>query len=79
MLFRSGQNGLSQALLFNSAIKLDGLILTKYDSAAKGGALVQIGQQLSLPIAFVGTGEGYDDIHPFDKKEFLEALVGRSK
>lgn len=75
----TGQNGLSQALLFNSAIKLDGLILTKYDSAAKGGALVQIGQQLSLPIAFVGTGEGYDDIHPFDKKEFLEALVGRSK
>ncbi|NLZ68911.1 MAG: signal recognition particle-docking protein FtsY [Spirochaetales bacterium] len=75
----TGQNGLSQALLFNSAVKLDGLILTKYDSAAKGGALVQIGQQLSLPIAFVGTGEGYDDIHPFDKKEFLEALVGRSK
>ncbi|NLZ68046.1 MAG: signal recognition particle-docking protein FtsY [Spirochaetales bacterium] len=75
----TGQNGLSQALLFNSAIKLDGLILTKYDSAAKGGALVQIGQQLSLPIAYVGTGEGYDDIHPFDKKEFLEALVGRSK
>ncbi len=72
----TGQNGLSQALLFNQAVKLDGVILTKYDSAAKGGALVQIGQQLSLPIAFVGTGETYRDIHPFDKEEFLNALVG---
>ncbi|MBR1918115.1 MAG: signal recognition particle-docking protein FtsY [Spirochaetales bacterium] len=72
----TGQNGLSQAMLFNQAVKLDGVILTKYDSAAKGGALVQIGQQLSLPIAFVGTGETYRDIHPFDKEEFLNALVG---
>lgn len=72
----TGQNGLSQALLFNQAVKLDGVILTKYDSAAKGGALVQIGQQLGLPIAFVGTGESYKDIHPFDKDEFLNALVG---
>ncbi len=74
----TGQNGLSQALLFNSAVPLDGVILTKYDSAAKGGALIQIGQQLNLPIVFVCTGEGYDDIHPFDKTEFLEALVGKS-
>ena len=72
----TGQNGLSQAMLFNSAVKLDGVILTKYDSASKGGALVQIGQALGLPIVFVGTGETYDDIHPFDKDEFLDALVG---
>ena len=72
----TGQNGLSQAMLFNSAVRLDGVILTKYDSAAKGGALVQIGQQLGLPILFVGTGEKYTDIHPFDKDEFLDALVG---
>ena len=72
----TGQNGLSQAMLFNSAVHLDGVILTKYDSAAKGGALVQIGQQLGLPILFVGTGERYEDIHPFDKDEFLNALVG---
>ncbi len=72
----TGQNGLSQAMLFNSAVRLDGIILTKYDSAAKGGALVQIGQQLGLPILFVGTGEKYTDIHPFDKDEFLDALVG---
>ena len=72
----TSQNGLSQAMLFNSAVRLDGVILTKYDSAAKGGALVQIGQQLGLPILFVGTGEKYTDIHPFDKDEFLDALVG---
>lgn len=72
----TGQNGVSQAMLFNQAVKLDGVILTKYDSAAKGGALVQIGKILGLPIAFVGTGEGYDDIHPFDKEEYLNALIG---
>ena len=72
----TGQNGLSQAMLFNQAGKLDGVILTKYDSAAKGGALVQIGKTLGIPIVFVGTGEGYDDIHPFDKEEYLNALIG---
>lgn len=72
----TGQNGVSQAMLFNQAVKLDGVILTKYDSAAKGGALVQIGKLLGLPIAFVGTGEGYDDIHPFNKEEYLNALIG---
>ena len=75
----TGQNGLSQAMLFNQAVKLDGVILTKYDSAAKGGALVQIGKNLVIPIAFVGTGEGYDDIHPFDKEEYLNALIGLDK
>ena len=75
----TGQNGLSQAMLFNQAVKLDGVILTKYDSAAKGGALVQIGKNLGIPIAFVGTGEGYDDIHPFDKEEYLDALIGLDK
>lgn len=74
----TGQNGLSQAMLFDSAIKLDGIILTKYDSAAKGGTLVQIGQKLNLPIAFICTGEGYDDIQLFDKEEFLSSLVGKS-
>ena len=75
----TGQNGLSQAMLFNQAVKLDGVILTKYDSAAKGGALVQIGKNLGIPVAFVGTGEGYDDIHPFDKEEYLNALIGLDK
>ena len=72
----TGQNGLSQAMLFNQVVPLSGIILTKYDSLAKGGALVQIGKLLSVPIAFVCTGEGYDDIRPFNKEEFLDSLVG---
>lgn len=74
----TGQNGFSQAQLFNEAIGLDALILSKYDSAAKGGALIQIGDKLNLPIAYVGIGESYKDIKPFDKEEFLDALVGLS-
>lgn len=72
----TGQNGVSQATLFNEAVKLDGIILTKYDSAAKGGALVQIGRMLSLPVVFVCVGEGYDDIRRFDKDEYLDSLLG---
>lgn len=72
----TGQNGISQADLFNQAVKLDALILSKYDSLAKGGSLVQIGEKFDIPIAFVGTGEGYADMHPFDKDEFLNSLVG---
>ncbi len=72
----TGQNGISQAELFHKAVGLDALILTKYDSLAKGGALIQIGEKLGIPIAFVGTGETYADMHPFDKDEFLNTLVG---
>ena len=72
----TGQNGLSQAQLFHQAIGIDALILTKYDSAAKGGSLVQIGEKLGIPIAFVGVGERYGDLYPFDKDEFLDSLVG---
>jgi fused signal recognition particle receptor len=72
----TGQNGLSQAQLFHQAIGLDALILTKYDSAAKGGALIQIGEKLGIPIAFVGVGEQYDDLRTFEVDQFLDALVG---
>ena len=74
----TGQNGISQAQLFHQAVHIDGLILSKYVSLAKGGALVQIGQQFNIPVSFVGTGETYDDIHPFKKEEFLNTLVGLS-
>ncbi len=72
----TGQNGISQAELFNQAVKLDGLILSKYDSLAKGGALVQIGEKFGIPVSFVGTGETYQDIKAFDKEDFLNTLVG---
>ena len=68
----TGQNSISQAQIFNEAVGIDALILTKYDSAAKAGALVQIG----IPVAFIGTGENYEDIHVFDKEEFLTSLAG---
>lgn len=72
----TGQNALSQAELFHQAITLDALILTKYDSAAKGGIVVQIGQKLNLPVAFVGYGEHYADLSRFNRDEFVDALVG---
>jgi len=68
----TGQNAVSQAELFNQAIGLDALILTKYDSMAKGGAIAQIG----IPVAFVGTGEHYEDLEVFDRDSFLSSLAG---
>jgi len=67
----TGQNIISQVNLFNKAIDIDGLILTKYDSSSKAGALVQAG----FPIAFVGTGESYSDLEVFDKNKFLDQLL----
>lgn len=75
----TGQNGFSQAKMFDDAVKLDAIILSKYDSAAKGGTLVQIGEKLNLPVAFVGVGESYDDIRLFNEDEFLDSLVGLKK
>ncbi|MGD1819574.1 MAG: signal recognition particle-docking protein FtsY [Pleomorphochaeta sp.] len=75
----TGQNGFSQAKMFDDAVKLDAIILSKYDSAAKGGTLVQIGEKLNLPVAFVGVGESYDDIKLFNEDEFLDSLVGLKK
>jgi len=72
----TGQNGLRQAETFNSAVKLDGVILTKYDSTAKGGLVFSLFKQLGLPTVFVGTGEGYSDFAEFNPAEFLDDFVG---
>lgn len=69
----TGQNAVSQAMLFNQAVNLDAVILTKYDSKSKAGALTQIG----IPVAFVGTGEHYEDFEVFDKEEYINALIGK--
>ena len=74
----TGQNGFQQAELFHEAVGIDGLILTKYDSASKGGTVVQIGRRLGIPVAFVGVGETYDDLLPFDGDEFFDSLLGIS-
>jgi len=70
----TGQNALQQAKLFNQAVPLTGLVLTKLDGTAKGGVVVAIAGELGLPICFVGLGEGMEDLKPFDAQEFAEAI-----
>jgi fused signal recognition particle receptor len=70
----TGQNGVSQARLFNEATPLTGVVVTKLDSSAKGGVLVAIVDTLEIPIKFVGLGEGIEMLRPFEPKEFVSAL-----
>jgi fused signal recognition particle receptor len=72
----TGQNGLRQAETFSEAVKIDGIILTKHDSSAKGGMAIRLAKELGLPTAFVGTGEGYDDLKPFCLDSFLDSFLG---
>lgn len=69
-----GQNSVSQVNLFDQAIGLTGLILTKLDGTAKGGALAAIAQEHPIPLYFIGIGEKIDDLKPFDSTEFSKAL-----
>jgi fused signal recognition particle receptor len=71
----TGQNGLRQARLFDEAVGVTGVALTKLDGTAKGGIVVAIGHDLGLPVKLVGVGEGIDDLQPFDAGEFARALV----
>jgi len=70
----TGQNGLIQARHFAEAAGVTGIVLTKLDGTAKGGIVLAIRDQLSVPIVYIGTGEGIDDIVPFDSKTFVEAI-----
>ncbi len=70
----TGQNGISQATLFNEAIGVTGVALTKLDGTAKGGIVANITRELQLPIRFIGVGEQIDDLRDFDADEFIEAL-----
>lgn len=72
----TGQNALRQAEVFNEAVKIDAIIMTKYDSTAKGGVAVSIGRELGLPVAYVCTGEGYKDIGPFDDASYINDFLG---
>jgi fused signal recognition particle receptor len=72
----TGQNGLQQARMFNEALDLDGVILTKLDGTARGGIAVAISRELGLPIVRVGVGESVEDLHAFDAVEFARALTG---
>ena len=70
-----GQNSISQARLFNEALKVDGLIMTKLDGTAKGGVLFNVTDELKLPIRFVGVGEKPEDLQEFIPEKFVEALI----
>ena len=70
----TGQNGLSQAKLFNEAVPLSGVILTKLDGTAKGGIALAIRKELGIPVKLVGLGEKLEDLQPFDAEAFARAL-----
>lgn len=69
-----GQNGIEQAKSFHAAAPVTGLILTKIDGSAKGGVVIAIQKELSLPVKFVGTGESIEDVSPFNPKEFVHLM-----
>jgi fused signal recognition particle receptor len=70
----TGQNALSQAKLFNDALDITGLVLTKLDGTAKGGIVISICKSMQIPLHFIGVGESIEDLQPFDPKKFADAL-----
>jgi fused signal recognition particle receptor len=72
----TGQNAIAQAENFKKTVHCSGIILTKLDGTAKGGAIFSIKQKLGLPVKFVGVGEKLDDLEPFDPDSYVEALFG---
>jgi fused signal recognition particle receptor len=73
----TGQNAVSQAKLFNEAVGLTGITLTKLDGTAKGGVIFSIADQFTIPIRYIGVGEGIEDLRPFKADDFIEALFAR--
>ncbi len=71
----TGQNGLSQARAFTEAVEVTAVMLAKLDGTAKGGIVFAIASELGLPVRFVGTGQGEDDLAPFDPERFVDALL----
>lgn len=72
----TGQNAVRQAEVFNEAIGVDALVLTKYDSTAKGGMIFAIGRELKIPVWFVCTGEKYENIRPFEPENYIKEFIG---
>ncbi|CAB9495607.1 signal recognition particle-docking protein FtsY [Alteromonas macleodii] len=70
----TGQNAISQAKLFNEAVGLTGITLTKLDGTAKGGVIFSIADKFKIPIRYIGVGESIDDLRQFDGQEFIDAL-----
>jgi fused signal recognition particle receptor len=70
----TGQNALAQAKVFNEAVPLTGVVLTKLDGTAKGGIVIAVARALKLPVKFIGVGEKPDDLQPFDPREYVDGL-----
>lgn len=75
----TGQNALSQAYEFQSAVSVSGIALTKLDGTAKGGVIFALARQLGIPIRYVGVGEQIDDLRPFSADDFVSALFDESE
>jgi fused signal recognition particle receptor len=75
----TGQNGLEQAKKFTETSGVTGIVLTKLDGTAKGGVLVAIARELSLPVRYIGVGEKIDDLLPFDAEQFVDSLFAEQK
>lgn len=71
----TGQNAINQARIFNEAVGVTGIVLTKLDGTAKGGIIIPIAREFRIPIRYIGVGEGVEDLRPFDAREFAEALI----
>ena len=71
----TGQNAVNQARVFDEAVELDGIVLTKLDGTAKGGFVFSLSSELSLPVIFAGVGEKMEDLEFFDSESFVEAIL----
>lgn len=71
----TGQNAVSQVEIFNEAVDIDGIILTKLDGTAKGGVVMAISAEYAMPVVYVGVGEQIDDLLPFDAQSFVDAII----
>ena len=72
----TGQNALRQAEVFSESVGVDAIAITKYDSTAKGGVAFTIGKELGIPVAFVCTGEKYENISAFDSEKYIDNFIG---
>lgn len=73
----TGQNAIQQAKQFTEAVGITGLVVTKLDGTAKGGVVLAISQELKIPVRFIGVGEKIDDLQPFNRRAFVDALFDR--
>ncbi|GIU01717.1 signal recognition particle-docking protein FtsY [Shewanella morhuae] len=75
----TGQNAISQAQLFQEAVGVTGITISKLDGTAKGGVVFAIADKFNIPIRYIGVGEQIDDLRPFNSKEFIDALFTQEK